>query len=87
MHMKKHELPYKCSSPGCRFGGNTGGFYQLRDLRKHQETHLARPSFRCYFEGCPRSATRHYNMVRHLRKQHGIMVKQGEIAALCRRSS
>ena len=81
MHMKKHTRPYTCSAPGCPWG-----FYQDRDLKKHEKTHLAEASFRCFVEGCHGSATRHYNMVRHLKDQHGIEVKQAEIASLCPRS-
>jgi hypothetical protein len=81
MHMKRHTKPYECLVPGCSWR-----FYQDRDLRKHRKTHLAEASFRCFVEGCLSSATRHYNMVRHLRSKHGIKVKQGEIARHCPRS-
>ena len=77
--MKRHTLPYKCPFPGCLRGRPESGFYQDRDLEKHKKTHLAGPSFRCPVQGCSGSATRDYNMVRHLKDQHGIRVKKAEI--------
>ena len=85
MHTKKHTLPYKCTSAGCRWGRPGKGFYQLRDLRKHEKTHLGCPSFRCPVENCPSSATREDNMVRHLKDMHRIEVRQADIPSLCGR--
>jgi hypothetical protein len=85
-HRKKHTKPYNCTVPGCRFEYPNLGFAQKRELDKHMKTHYPERSFRCYVEGCPSSGTLAYNMVRHLKKQHGIHVKQGEIERLCPRS-
>jgi len=85
-HMKRHTLPYKCDVEGCSYseGGDPGGFYQLRDLKRHETTHQPERSYHCYWPGCSSSATRAYNMVRHLREQHDIEeIKQGDVVSLC----
>ena len=86
-HRKKHTLPYKCVVEGCIYseGHDPGGFSQLRDLRRHETTHQPERSYHCYVPGCPSSATRAYNMVRHLRLQHGIESNEGEVVSLCGR--
>jgi hypothetical protein len=87
-HKKIHTLPYKCAVEGCAFSenGDRGGFSQQRDLERHAATHQPLRSFRCYFPGCKSSATRDYNVVRHLRKQHGIEIQQRDVWVLCARS-
>ncbi|KAK3385477.1 hypothetical protein B0H63DRAFT_183276 [Podospora didyma] len=88
-HKKKHTLPYKCLAEGCAFSehGHPGGFTQRRDLEKHTATHRPRPSFRCHVPGCESRATRDYNMVRHLKAQHGIRIQQRKVSELCSRGS
>lgn len=85
-HMKQHTRPHKCPIEGCRFaeGGNPGGFGQPRDLENHMKTHDPKPSYKCYIAGCTSSATRKDNMVRHLKDQHEVEIKQTEVANLCR---
>lgn len=85
MHTKKHRLPYKCTFAGCRWGQRGKGFYQRRELEKHEKTHLAGLSFSCPVKSCSSSATREDNLVRHLKKTHGIKAKKADIASLCRR--
>lgn len=86
-HKKQHTRPHHCQVPGCKYaeGGDPGGFGQPRDLLNHEKTHQPVPSIHCFIPGCTSSATRHYNMVRHLKTQHGIEMKQAEVAKLCRR--
>jgi len=85
--MKRHTLPYKCVDERCIYseGRDPGGFSQLRDLQRHETTHQPKPSYHCYWPGCQSSATRDYNMVRHLKEKHGIEIKQGDVASLCGR--
>ncbi|KAM7211200.1 hypothetical protein V8F06_013410 [Rhypophila decipiens] len=85
-HKKRHTLPHKCPVEGCVFSedGACGGFSQRRDLERHMTTHQPARSFRCYFPGCESRSTRDYNMVRHLRNQHGIKIKQRDVPSLCR---
>ncbi|KAK1753257.1 hypothetical protein QBC47DRAFT_363064 [Echria macrotheca] len=84
-HLKRHDLPYKCRFPGCKYTG-TNGFSQLRDQERHEEdAHQAKSSFRCYVAECPGSAKRADNMMRHLRGQHGIKSTKADVIALCKR--
>ncbi|KAK3295263.1 uncharacterized protein B0H64DRAFT_143381 [Chaetomium fimeti] len=85
MHTKRHTLPYKCTTPGCLWGQPNKGFSQRRELERHEKAHLAGSSLCCPVEGCNSGANRDDNMVRHLRKAHGMKVKKRDIPALCRR--
>ncbi|EAQ91668.1 predicted protein [Chaetomium globosum CBS 148.51] len=85
MHTKRHRLPYKCTFAGCRWGQRGKGFSQRRELEKHEKTHLAGLSFSCPVKSCSSSATREDNLVRHLKKTHGIKAKKADIASLYRR--
>ncbi|KAL2186831.1 hypothetical protein L209DRAFT_275908 [Thermothelomyces heterothallicus CBS 203.75] len=79
MHRKRHTRPYTRPYPGCprRVPGN--GFAQERDLERQRETHRVRASYPCLVEACLSTATRPYSMVRHMRDQHGMVVKQAGI--------
>lgn len=85
--MKQHQRPHHCPLEGCRFAeeGDPGGFGQPRDLETHMATHNPRPSFRCFVAGCTSSATRKDNIVRHLKDQHGVKIRQSEVEGLCPR--
>ena len=71
-HMKRHTRPYKCTC--C-----PKAFYQDRDLQKHSRTHLGGPSWRCPWEGCSSKYTVDDNLVRHIRKKHGVVVPKGSL--------
>jgi hypothetical protein len=74
MHVKRHDRPYQCNI--C-----TRAFYQTRDLNKHITTHAPGLSFTCPFQGCERTGfTRDYNLIRHLKDQHGIKVKKDQLS-------
>ncbi|KAK0717438.1 hypothetical protein B0T26DRAFT_647750 [Lasiosphaeria miniovina] len=80
-HTKKHTLPYLCPVDGCPRGVLGAGFYQRRDRNKHRDSHSAAASFRCPVEGCDSTATRDYNMVRHMKDQHKIKIKKADLHA------
>jgi uncharacterized Zn-finger protein len=86
-HKKTHDLPYKCPFEGCPFsdGGLRVGFRQQRDLDRHLETHDPVRAYCCYSPGCGSTATRNYNMKRHLRLQHNIEITQADVEVLCSR--
>lgn len=86
-HEKTHSLPYKCHFEGCLFseGELRVGFRQQRDLDRHLETHQPVRAYRCYVPGCESTATRNYNMKRHLRRQHNIEVTLADVEVLCNR--
>ncbi|KAK3365527.1 hypothetical protein B0T24DRAFT_391979 [Lasiosphaeria ovina] len=80
-HTKRHTLPYLCPVDGCLRSVPGTGFYQTRDRDKHRDSHSAAASFRCPVEGCGGTATRDYNMVRHVKDQHKIKIKKADLHA------
>jgi len=71
-HRKKHTRPYKCKL--C-----PQDFYQRRDLEKHTRVHVGGPSWPCPYENCGKKYTVDDNLVRHIKKEHGVVVQKSSL--------
>ncbi|KEF63295.1 uncharacterized protein A1O9_01272 [Exophiala aquamarina CBS 119918] len=68
-HLLKHTKPYACTVPGC-----DASFAEKRGCDRHMKSrHSAKDSIKCRF--CKYSSTRADAVQRHLRTQHGVLVR------------
>ncbi|KAK0655021.1 hypothetical protein B0T16DRAFT_450764 [Cercophora newfieldiana] len=79
-HEKKHTRPYGCELCPRRF-------YQQRDLDKHCRTHYGGPLWPCPFDGCDKKFTVDDNLVRHIKRTHGQVVKKSSLTPSMETSS